>query len=294
MKAGSRNRPMNSEAIRALRSILGEFFADRSVSEPCWYRLISARDKYIPRTEKPAHIPALSHVFGMNDKLSDELLLECGLLYYHGEQLRVNGKGWQSLLSEFRLDDVEVTVLTHTQLIGSRVNVIRIGAFRIDAFGDKDSFNAGDQAVRIQNGTLKLKRLRINSQQNDFRSSITRHLMTTEVLKRLIKDAEGSAEGEDEEDVESAEEEDEEDVEKVGEDPEGTSAGTAVTASSKPKHTVTIDIGEEAYTDPIVYRAGNKKRQVLLKVPRSTTESSFQRNMQRTRLPPFGRPRDKS
>jgi hypothetical protein len=71
-----------------------------------------------------------------------------------------------------------------------------------------------------------MKRLRINSQQNDFRSSINRHLMPTEVLERLVKEAEGSAE-----------EEDEEDVEKVGEDPEGTSAGTAVTASSKPKHT---------------------------------------------------------
>jgi hypothetical protein len=57
---------------------------------------------------------------------------------------------------------------------------------RIGAFGDKDSFSAGDQAVRIQNGTLKMKRLRINSQQNDFRSSITRHLMTTEVLERLV------------------------------------------------------------------------------------------------------------
>jgi hypothetical protein len=55
--------------------------------------------------------------------------------------------------------------------------------------------------------------------------------MTTEVLERLVKEAEGSAE-----------EEDEEDVEEVGEDPEGTSAGTAVTASSKPKHTVTIDV----------------------------------------------------
>jgi hypothetical protein len=108
----------------------------------------------------------------MNDKLSDELLLACGLLYYHGEQLRVSTNGWQSLLSEFRLDDVEVPVLTHTQLIGARVNVIWIGAFRIDAFGDKDSFNAGDQAVRIQNGTLKMKRLQINSQQNDFRSFI--------------------------------------------------------------------------------------------------------------------------
>jgi hypothetical protein len=77
------------------------------------------------------------------------------LLYYHGGQLRVSQNGWQSPLSEFRLYDVEVTVLTHTQLIGSRVNVIRIGAFRIgafriDDFGDKDSFNAGDQAVRYK------------------------------------------------------------------------------------------------------------------------------------------------
>jgi hypothetical protein len=88
MKPGSRNRSTISEAKRALRRILGDFFADRSVAEPYWYRLISARDKHIPYTEKPAHIPALSHVFGMNDKLSDELLLACGLLYYHGEELR--------------------------------------------------------------------------------------------------------------------------------------------------------------------------------------------------------------
>jgi hypothetical protein len=147
------------------------------------------------------------------------------------------------------------------------------GTYRLGAFGDKDSFHAGDQAVRTQNGKLKMKRLRISSQQNDFRSSITRFLMTTEVLERLVKDAE-----------DSAEEEDEEDVEKVGEDPEGTSAGTAVTASSKPKHTVMIDVGEESYTTPIVYRAGNKKKQVLLKVPRSTTELSLQRNMLGTKF----------
>jgi hypothetical protein len=86
------------EAKIALRSILGEFFADRSVSEPCWYRIFGDRNKYIPNTEEPSHIPALSMVFGMNDKLSDELLLACGLLYYHGEQLRVRKSGWESLL----------------------------------------------------------------------------------------------------------------------------------------------------------------------------------------------------
>jgi hypothetical protein len=76
------------------------------------------------------------------------------------------------------------------------------GICRLGAFGDKDSFHAGNQAVRTQNGTLKMKRLRINSEQNDFRSSITRHLMTTELLERSVKDAEGSAEEEDEEDIE--------------------------------------------------------------------------------------------
>jgi hypothetical protein len=36
-----------------------------------------------------------------------------------------------------------------------------------------------------------MKRMRINSQQNDFRRSVTRHLMTTEVLERLVKYTEG-------------------------------------------------------------------------------------------------------
>jgi hypothetical protein len=82
--------------------------------------------------------------------------------------------------------------------------------------------------------------------------------MTTKVVERLIEDEEGS-------DTDAtAEEEDEEDVKKVGE------------ASPKPKKTVTIAIGEEMYNPPIAYRSDNKKKQVLLKVLRSTTESSFQ------------------
>jgi hypothetical protein len=67
------------------------------------------------------------------------------------------------------------------------VNVIWIGAF----VGDDEKLDAGKLAARIQNGNFKMKLLRINSQQNDFRRSVTRHLMTTEVLERLVKDAEG-------------------------------------------------------------------------------------------------------
>ena len=99
--------------------------------------------------------------------------------------------------------------------------------------------------------------------------------MTTEALEQLVIDAEGS-------DTDATAEE--EDVEKVGEDCEGTSAGTAFTASPKPKKTVMIEIGEEAYNTPIVYLSDNKKKQVLLKFPRSTLESSFQRNMRRTKF----------
>jgi hypothetical protein len=34
----------------------------------------------------------------MNDRLSDKLLLACGLSKQHGEQLRVGEKEWESLL----------------------------------------------------------------------------------------------------------------------------------------------------------------------------------------------------
>jgi hypothetical protein len=148
MEPVSRTSCKRTEEKLALRSILGDFLADRGVLEPCWYRLISTRDKHIPNTEKPSHIPALSQVFGMNDRLSDDLLLACGLLYYHGDQLRVSKQQWELFLGEFRLYDVEVTRLTLTALIGCRVNVIRIGAF----VGDDEKLDAGKLAARIQNG----------------------------------------------------------------------------------------------------------------------------------------------
>jgi hypothetical protein len=66
---------MRTEAKIALRSILGEFLANCGMLEPCWYRLFGGRNKYIPRTEEPSYIPALSKVLGMNDMLSEELLL---------------------------------------------------------------------------------------------------------------------------------------------------------------------------------------------------------------------------
>jgi hypothetical protein len=65
--------------------------------------------------------------------------------------------------------------------------------------------------------------------------------MTTEVHEQLAVDAEGS-------DTDAtAEEEEEEDVE---EDREGTSVGTSITASPRPKSMVTIEIGKEEYTNP--------------------------------------------
>jgi hypothetical protein len=129
----------------------------------------------------------------MNDRLSDDLLLACGLLYYHGDQLRVSKQQWELFRGEFRLCDVEVTCLTLTALIESRVNVIRIGAL-----GKKTPFHAGEQAECTQKGTMKMKRLRITSQQNDFCGSIARHLMTTKVLEQLVMDAEESEEDKEE------------------------------------------------------------------------------------------------
>jgi hypothetical protein len=135
------------------------------------------------------------------------------------------------------------------------VNVIRIGGF-----GKKTPFRAGEQAERSQKGTLKMKRLRITSQQNHFCGFIARHLMTTKVLERLVMDAD-----------ESEEEDEEEDVEEVEKAP-------------KPKNTVSIEIGQDAYTTPIVYRSDNNKDQTLLRVPMSATEPLFERNMRRINL----------
>jgi hypothetical protein len=175
--------------------------------------------------------------------------------------------------------------------------VIRLGAF----VPGNERLSAVKQAVRTKEGTFEIKRLGITSQQNDFRGSITHHLKTIEDLERLVVDAE---------DIDTGATAEEEDVEKVGEDCEGTSAGTAITAtdataeeediekvaencegasagtataSPKPKKTMTIEI-DESYNTPIVYRSNNRKKQVLLKVPRSTTESSFHRNMHRTKF----------
>jgi hypothetical protein len=71
----------------------------------------------------------------------------------HKEWLRVCGKEWEKLQSEFRLD-AEGTHRVH-KLIGSRVLVIRI-----EAFGDT-KFGAGQQAQLTHDATFKIKRLRI-------------------------------------------------------------------------------------------------------------------------------------
>jgi hypothetical protein len=76
-------------------------------------------------------------------------------------------------------------------------------------------------------------------------------------------------------------------AEKFLEDREGTSTGTAValTDSYRPlKNTVaTIEIAK-AYKEPIRYQSGNSKAQVLLRIPMSSNESAFQKNMQRTKF----------
>jgi hypothetical protein len=139
----------------------------------------------------------------------------------------------------------------------------------IGPFGTKAPFHAGEQAERIQNGE-KIERLRMTSQQNDFLRSISRHLMTTEVLEQLVKYFEGI-----DTDATDEDEDAEDDVEKVGEDREGTSTGTAVTASPQPKNTVTVEIGE-AYKTPIVYQSGNNSREdVLLRVNINTVNASY-------------------
>jgi hypothetical protein len=63
------------------------------------------------------------------------------------------------------------------QLLGATVNAIRLGTI-----GNEEPFHAGDQVER----TMEIKRLRVADQENDFRRSITRHIMTTDVLKPVV------------------------------------------------------------------------------------------------------------
>jgi hypothetical protein len=144
MKPGSRTSRKRFEAKIALWSIFGDFLADRCVMKPRWYHLISTRNKHIPGTEKPSHIPALSQVFGMNDMLSDELLLACGLLHYHGNQLRFREEQWELLQGEFQLYDAEVS------RVGSKEKVIRLGALWLMMI----SLMQGKRAVRTKDETL--------------------------------------------------------------------------------------------------------------------------------------------
>jgi hypothetical protein len=162
MEPRSQRKRDKTEAKIALRSILGDFLANRRGMEPCWYRLVSTHDKHIPGTESPSPLPPISQVFGMNDIYSDELLLACGLLYYYGDQLRFREKEWDMLKGEFRLDDCETTEVTIATLVGTRVRVIRLGAF----VGDNEKLDGKRQAIGTKEGTFKIKRLRITSQQN--------------------------------------------------------------------------------------------------------------------------------
>jgi hypothetical protein len=159
MEPRSQRKRDKTEAKIALRSILGDFLANRRGMEPCWYRLVSTHNKHIPGTESPSPLPPISQVFGMNAIYSDELLLACGLLYYYGDQLRFREDQWDLLKGEFGLDDCETTQVTIGPLVGTRVRVIRLGAF----VGDSEKL----QAIRTKEGTFKIKRLRITPQQDE-------------------------------------------------------------------------------------------------------------------------------
>jgi hypothetical protein len=124
MEPRSRRKNDAKKAKIALRSILGDFLANRRGMEPCWYRLVSTHNKHIPDTESPSPLPPISQVFGMNDIYSDELLLACGLLFYYGDQLRFREAEWELLKGEFKLHDCEIAHVTIENLVGHKVRVI--------------------------------------------------------------------------------------------------------------------------------------------------------------------------
>jgi hypothetical protein len=123
-----------------LRQLLVDFLFSSCQDAPaCWYRVNSRENNMLPDGETKALLPSMGNVFQLPGETVNDFLVASGLMKWHGEELTVDVDSWNDLKNERNGDvDIGIDTVSHAQLIGEKVAVIRIGAFKIG----ENPFNA--------------------------------------------------------------------------------------------------------------------------------------------------------
>ena len=258
---------------RSIRRGLAKLFALLGQEEggitARWYRIYSCKNETLKpgkgsepfeRFDNP--IPPLSQLFRLGEVRANKVLLACGIL----EPLKKgNNKGvlgvsliaWYALREEFRLKKfIELVPVTREKILGSKVYCVRVGSFR-----GKVKFNAGDQADWTLNKTWKPERIRIKAALNNLFHSIALPLLSIEATVAAAEEAEEEEEA-----------------------PLPATLATGEEHQAKPraafKTVFEVNINA-AFYGPVKYKAPNGREQVLVQIPRSSTEAFYHINKQR-------------
>ena len=106
----------------------------------------------------------------MTDKRTNDLLLACGLMKWHGKKLHIDVESWIQLKAEYCLD-IENVYVTQGKLIGKRVPVVRVGGFK-----ENDPFNALTLVKDITAGNYKNPRMRFTAERTAFWMDVAAHM----------------------------------------------------------------------------------------------------------------------
>jgi hypothetical protein len=211
-------------------------------------------------------------LLGISAKKANEYLCAAKLMEPHNryKTLCPIKASWDSLQSEFALD-IELAQVTDIHFLGKKMHVMRIGCLCDD---NQITFNAREQAKRffVETG-WKPKRLRATRQSNEFLS--TTSLDLTIFMAKQQKEL-------DEKERKKAAEEREKDG---GYDGDGDADSSndkskddefSLYKSPATPNCVKFNM-KDAQTGPIRWTSPNGKQQTAIRIPNTSTRSSFQK-----------------
>jgi hypothetical protein len=187
-----------------LRELIAEYLVSCDHYLPaCWYRVNSLENTHISLPsadgttgETEALLPPFSNLICFGNKAVNNILTGGGLM---------SMDGWNDLKEKFSLE-IDVEVVSHAELLGENVLVVRIGHYK----KDEDPFDAVAQVKKIDAKTYTVSNKRC-PEQRSFLGQVGRKMPVHFLLAMAEKDKRIGDDDDDDESDESSECEDKED-----------------------------------------------------------------------------------
>jgi len=265
--------------IEAFASFVG---ACNTGTDACWYQIISNSK---PLAKQDGRLPKLSELTGLGDALSDQLLMDCGLLKLTHKGVEMQSDQWETLQSYYGLG-IEVTKVKCTHFLNgdTPIHLVRIGQYK--ASDNIQRFSAKQQATMFIKGSWSRSRMRLSSERNVLCHAIASTILSGPLLDELERT----------EEVEPMEEvaDDDNQEQQLAEGVDAEKSPTAMEednveepSKKRPAPTEARFTFDKDDYGPKFYTARNNVKQVILRVPQTKEDAdqkAFRKNMQRTQF----------